>query len=232
MKNSGINIVTQSHLKEITVVNGQKNVRLSTGSILEGFDAVLIAIGRQPNVEAIGLETVSVKLNDAGYIAVDEFQNTSCPKIYALGDVCGVAQLTPVAIAAGRKLSDRIFGGNIESKLDYSNIPTVVFSHPPIGTVGITEEQARKQYPDEVKIYKATFTPMYYGLTQKKVKTAMKIVCVGKEEKVVGIHIIGLGSDEMIQGFAVAVKMGAKKADLDNTVAIHPTSSEELVTMR
>jgi len=149
-----------------------------------------------------------------------------------LGDVCGVAQLTPVAIAAGRKLSDRLFGGKLESKLDYNDIPTVIFSHPPIGTVGLTEEEARRRHGDEIKVYKATFTPMYYALTQKKVKTAMKIVCLGKEEKVLGIHVIGLGADEMIQGFSVAVKMGARKSDLDATVAIHPTNSEELVTMK
>jgi len=232
MKAAGVKIVANNSVKEIALINGKKNVHLSDGTLLEGFDAVLVAVGRSPNVENLNLDIAGVKLNDQGYIVVDEYQVTSAENVYAVGDVCGVALLTPVAIAAGRKLSDGVFGGKTGSKLDYNNIPTVVFSHPPIGTVGLTEEEARKKHGDQVKTYKAVFTSMYYAMLQKKVKTGMKLVCVGKEEKVVGIHVIGQGADEMIQGFAVAVKMGATKADLDSTVAIHPTSGEELVTMR
>jgi len=196
------------------------------------LDCILYAIGRTPNTH-INLEKVGVNLTSSGFIQVDEYQNTTSKNIYALGDVCGRALLTPVAIAAGRKLSDRLFGGHEGAHLDYNNIPTVVFSHPPIGTVGCTEHEARNKYGTEnVKIYKTTFTNMYHAVTKRKTKTSMKLVCVGKEEKVVGIHVIGIGADEMIQGFAVAVKMGATKKDLDSTVAIHPTSSEELVTMR
>ncbi|MDH5371139.1 MAG: glutathione-disulfide reductase, partial [Gammaproteobacteria bacterium] len=119
-----------------------------------------------------------------------------------------------------------------DRKLDYTNIPTVMFSHPPIGTMGLTEEQARKEHGDAVKIYQTSFTAMYHALVEHKQQTAMKLVCVGAEEKVVGLHIIGKGADEMLQGFGVAIKMGATKKDFDNVVAIHPTSSEELVTMR
>jgi glutathione reductase (NADPH) len=136
-----------------------------------------------------------------------------------------------VAIAAGRRLSDRLFNGQAERHLNYDNIATVVFSHPTIGTVGMTEPQARAAHGDDVKAYTSKFTPMYHQLTQRKTPCHMKLVTVGADEKVVGIHVIGPGADEMMQGFAVAVKMGATKADFDDTVAIHPTSAEELVTM-
>ncbi|KAH0628491.1 hypothetical protein JD844_009753 [Phrynosoma platyrhinos] len=174
-----------------------------------------------------------IKLDEKNHIIVDEFQNTSRKGIYALGDVCGRALLTPVAIAAGRKLAHRLFEGKEDSKLDYTNIPTVVFSHPPIGTVGLTEEEAKSTYGEKnVKTYTTSFVPMYHAVTKRKTKCVMKLVCATKQEKVVGLHMQGLGCDEMLQGFAVAVKMGATKADFDRTVAIHPTSSEELVTLR
>ncbi|XP_064272247.1 glutathione reductase, mitochondrial isoform X1 [Passer domesticus] len=174
-----------------------------------------------------------VRVDPKGHVLVDEYQNTTRRGIYAVGDVCGRALLTPVAIAAGRKLAHRLFEGKQDSRLDYENIPTVVFSHPPIGTVGLTEEEAVATHgKDNVKIYNTSFTPLYHAVTQRKVKCVMKLVCAGKEEKVVGLHMQGLGCDEMLQGFAVAIKMGATKADLDNTVAIHPTSAEELVTLR
>ncbi len=192
--------------------------------------------GRVPNVDGIGLETTGVKVDsESRYIVTDEFQNTSAKGVYSVGDVQGRVLLTPVAIAAGRRLSNRLFGGIqfANDRLDYSNIPSVIFSHPPIGTVGMTEPQARRKLGDEaIKVYKASFTPMYYSLGPHKVQTMMKIVCAGNDERVVGIHIIGKDSDEIIQGFAVAVKMRAKKKDLDDTVAIHPTISEELVTMK
>jgi glutathione reductase (NADPH) len=137
-----------------------------------------------------------------------------------------------VAIAAGRRLSDRLFGGMTDRKLDYSQIPTVVFSHPPIGTLGLTEAQAREQHGAQVKVYTSSFVPMYHAMTTRKPRCVMKLVCAGPEERVVGVHLIGAGADEILQGFAVAVKMGARKRDLDDTLAIHPTSGEELVTMR
>ncbi|XP_033369582.1 glutathione reductase, mitochondrial isoform X2 [Parus major] len=174
-----------------------------------------------------------VQVDPQGHVVVDEYQNTTRKGIYAVGDVCGRALLTPVAIAAGRKLAHRLFEGKQDSRLDYENIPTVVFSHPPIGTVGLTEEEAVAVHgKDNVKTYNTSFIPLYHAVTQRKVKCVMKLVCTGKEEKVVGLHMQGLGCDEILQGFAVAIKMGATKADLDNTVAIHPTSAEELVTLR
>lgn len=196
-------------------------------------DLLVWAIGRKPLTEGINLEATDVKLNDRGYIEVDKFQNTTAKGIYAVGDVIGKVELTPVAVAAGRRLSERLFNNKPEEHLDYSNIATVVFSHPAIGTIGLTEEQAIAKYGEEkVTVYKSTFTPMYSAITSHRQAAYMKLVCVGEEEKVVGLHGIGYGVDEMIQGFAVAIKMGATKKDFDNTVAIHPTGAEEFVTMR
>jgi len=204
---------------------------------LEDVDDLIWAIGRSPEVEGLGLEKAGVKQNDKGQIIVDEYQNTSVDNIFALGDVCGKAELTPVAIAAGRKLGDRLFGGPQfkESKLDYSNIPSVVFAHPEVGTIGLTEPEAVEKFGKEnIKIYKTSFTAMYYSMMEAEDKgpTSYKIVCAGPEEKVVGLHILGLGSGEMLQGFGVAIKMGATKKDFDSVVAIHPTSAEELVTLK
>jgi pyruvate/2-oxoglutarate dehydrogenase complex dihydrolipoamide dehydrogenase (E3) component len=167
-----------------------------------------------------------------GVIPVDDYQNTNIHGIYAIGDVTGKVALTPVAIAAGRRLAERLFDGQSDNRVDYDNIPSVVFSHPPIATVGVSETKARELYGNEVSVYQTDFTPMRHALSSHGSTTAMKLVCAGTDEKVVGIHIIGDNSDEMLQGFAVAVKMGATKADFDSTMAIHPTSAEELVTMR
>lgn len=213
--------------------NDDGSLKLTTDNHeLPEVDAVIYAVGRSPANNGLGLENAGIEQDARGYIVTDEYQNTSVPGIYAVGDNTGRAQLTPVAVAAGRRLSERLFNDKPNEKLDYSNIPTVVFSHPAIGTIGLTEEQAREQHGDDVKVYTSSFTAMYTAITEHRQPTKMKMVCVGSEEKVVGIHIIGLGADEMLQGFAVAVKMGATKADFDNTVAIHPTSAEELVTMR
>ena len=180
-----------------------------------------------------GAGAAGVELDSHGFIKVDEWQNTSHPDIHAVGDVCGKALLTPVAIAAGRRLAERLYNNKPNSKLDYENIPTVIFTHPPIGTVGLTEHEAIEKFGKEnIKVYTTTFTPMYHAVTKRKTKTFMKLVCLLPNEKVVGLHGIGLGVDEMTQGFAVAVKMGATKQDFDDTVAIHPTSAEEFVTMR
>ncbi|SUB81001.1 Glutathione reductase [Pragia fontium] len=196
-------------------------------------DCLIWAIGREPATDNINLAAAGVKTNEKGYIPVDKFQNTNVAGIYAVGDNTGAVELTPVAVAAGRRLSERLFNNKPDEHLDYSNIPTVVFSHPPIGTIGLTEDQARQQYgDDQVKVYKSSFTAMYTAVTSHRQPCRMKLVCAGKEEKVVGIHGIGFGMDEILQGFAVAVKMGATKKDFDNTVAIHPTAAEEFVTMR
>ncbi|RNM20902.1 glutathione-disulfide reductase [Dickeya undicola] len=212
--------------------DGSLTLQLENGHE-QTVDCLIWAIGREPANDNINLDAAGVKLNSKGYIVVDKFQNTNVPGIYAVGDNTGAVELTPVAVAAGRRLSERLFNNKPDEHLDYSNIPTVVFSHPPIGTVGLTEPQAREQYGDEqVKVYKSAFTAMYTAVTQHRQPCRMKLVCVGPEEKIVGIHGIGFGMDEILQGFAVAVKMGATKKDFDNTVAIHPTAAEEFVTMR
>ncbi len=203
------------------------------GRTFAGFDALLWAVGRQPNTSGLGLEKAGVETAPRGHIPVDAWQNTNVAGIYAIGDVAGKAELTPVAIAAGRRLGDRLFGGQPERKLSYEIVPTVIFSHPPIGTIGLTEAEASERYGDDaLRVYKSEFVPMFNALTEAKPKTAMKLVTVGEEERVVGCHVIGPGADEMAQGFAVALSMGARKSDLDDTIAIHPTSAEELVTMR
>ncbi|KAG1147220.1 hypothetical protein G6F37_002635 [Rhizopus arrhizus] len=196
-------------------------------------DTVLWAIGRGANVDGMNLEAAGVKMDDKQQIVVDDYQNTNVEGIYALGDVIGKAQLTPVAIAAARKLSDRLFGGPKfkESKLDYINIPSVVFAHPTCGTIGYTEDEAKEKF-DDVKVYNAKFTNLYFGVLDEKESTAYKLITAGKEEKVVGLHLFGQSSDEILQGFGVAIRMGATKADFDNCVAIHPTAAEELVTLR
>ncbi|XP_065489662.1 glutathione reductase, mitochondrial [Caloenas nicobarica] len=219
-------------LLDVTVTSSVPGRKPTEGTIRD-VDCLLWAVGREPNTPGLGLDRVGVQVDAKGHVVVDEYQNTTRRGVYAIGDVCGRALLTPVAIAAGRKLAHRLFEGKAESRLDYHNIPTVVFSHPPIGTVGLTEDEAVAAHGREnVKIYSTSFTPLYHAITQRKVKCVMKLVCAGKEEKVVGLHMQGLGCDEMLQGFAVAIKMGATKADFDNTVAIHPTSAEELVTLR
>ncbi|XP_064918570.1 glutathione reductase, mitochondrial isoform X1 [Columba livia] len=233
-KHTKVKAVTKSPqgLLDVTVTSAAPGRKPTEGTIRD-VDCLLWAVGREPNTPGLGLDHVGVQVDAKGHVVVDEYQNTTRRGVYAIGDVCGRALLTPVAIAAGRKLAHRLFEAKAESRLDYHNIPTVVFSHPPIGTVGLTEDEAVAAHGREnVKIYSTSFTPLYHAVTQRKVKCVMKLVCVGKEEKVVGLHMQGLGCDEMLQGFAVAIKMGATKADFDNTVAIHPTSAEELVTLR
>ncbi|RKF76618.1 Glutathione reductase [Golovinomyces cichoracearum] len=204
---------------------------------IENFDTLIWAIGRSPEVSGLGLEKVGIQQDKRGHIIVDEYQNTNIEHIYSLGDVVGKIELTPVAIAAGRRLSDRLFGPEKfkNSKLDYNLVPSVVFSHPEVGNIGLTEPQAIEKYGKEnIKIYQTSFTAMYYAMMepQEKVPTKYKLICQGPEEKVIGLHILGLGSGEILQGFGVAMKMGATKADFDSCVAIHPTSAEELVTLK
>ena len=196
-------------------------------------DCLIWAVGRAANTSGFGLEKTGVELTERGNIYSDEFENTSVPGIYALGDVTGKLDLTPVAIKAGRQLSERLFNNKADAKLDYTDVATVVFSHPAIGAVGLTEEKAIAKYGSEnIKVYKSSFTPMYTALGDNRQPSTMKLVTLGEDEKIIGLHGIGYGVDEMIQGFSVAIKMGATKADFDNTVAIHPTGSEEFVTMR
>jgi len=195
-------------------------------------DTLVWAIGRSPNTTALDLDKAGVNMDQRGFVPTDDLQATNVEHIHALGDVTGRAALTPVAIAAGRRLADRLYGGMDGRHLDYRLIPTVIFSHPTIGTVGMSEDEAREEYGDDVKVYTSGFTPMFYALGDDKQRSAMKLITAGADERVVGCHVFGDGADEMMQGFAVAMRMGATKKDFDDTVAIHPTSSEELVTMR
>ena len=233
LRDDGVTVLTQTQVRAVArLANGALSLHCEGQASVLHVDALIWAIGRDPNTDALNLAAAGVRVNPNGSIPTDPFQNTSVSGIYAIGDVTQSFHLTPVAIAAGRRLADRLFGGQPERRLVYENIPTVVFSHPPMGTVGLTEEEARQQFGSTVRIYQTQFRPMYHAFTHRQPQTAMKLVCVGPEEKIVGCHIIGEGADEMLQGFAVAVRMGATKRDFDDTVAIHPTSAEELVTMR
>ena len=242
MKKAGVNVVSDATPAAITKeTDGTLTLHLKNGKTHGGFNVLLTATGRRPlpltasrGLEAAGVKTAA---RGEGYIEVDEYQNTSAPNVYALGDVCGQIELTPMAIAAGRRLADRLFGNMPTAKADYTNVPTVVFSHPPIGTVGLTEAEAVAKYgQDRLKVYTSSFVNLWYGQFFQggpgdKPVTKYKLICEGPQEKVVGIHLIGMASDEVIQGFAVAMKMGAVKSDFDATVAIHPTAAEELVTL-
>jgi glutathione-disulfide reductase len=232
MRNHGICVQTGFQVAALSGHRGEITVTSAGGGLLSGFDTVIWAVGRRPDTRDLGLAAAGIKVLPDGSVPVDAYQNTSVPGIHAIGDITGRVPLTPVAIAAGRRLAERLFGGKADSRVDYDNIPSVVFSHPPVGSIGMTEDQARQRYGREVMVYSSEFTPMRHALSARGSHTAMKLVCAGRTGKIVGIHIIGDSADEMLQGFAVAMKMGATKADLDNTVAIHPTSAEELVTLK
>jgi glutathione reductase (NADPH) len=231
MRSAGI----EFHLNTLTASLAQDaggiHLTSADGSRLGGFDAVIWALGRQPSTADLQLERAGLRTDAQGFLRTDAYQQTTVASIYAIGDVTGRSALTPVAIAAGRRLADRLFNGQIDRHLDYSGIPTVVFSHPPVGTVGLTEAQARADH-SHVEIKTTAFVPMYYALTERRQRCEMKLVLAGAEQRVVGCHIVGDGADEMLQGFAVAMRMGATLKDFQNTVAIHPTNAEELVTMR
>ncbi len=234
MADDGLTLHTHATPKEVI-----KNLDNSITLVLEDgrtqtVDALIWAIGRKPLTQDLGLDNAGVLTNTQGKIMTDKFQNTNVSGIYAVGDVIenGI-ELTPVAVAAGRRLSERLFNKKPDEHLDYTLVPTVVFSHPPIGTIGLSEDAAKEQFGDDnVKVYQSNFIPMYSAITNHRQPCRMKLICAGNDEKIVGLHGIGFGVDEMIQGFAVAIKMGATKADFDDTVAIHPTGSEEFVTMR
>lgn len=234
MRESGPQLHTHSIPRSVEKLDsGELMLHLESGDSIGPVDTLIWAIGRASATKDLGLEHTGVTKDEKGNIKTDKYQNTTAKGIYAIGDNTGRLALTPVAIQAGRRLCERLFNNKETEFLDYTNVPTVVFSHPPIGTVGMSEPQARDIYGEQnVKVYTSSFTAMYSALTQHREPTKMKLVCAGPEERVVGIHGIGYGVDEILQGFAVALKMGATKADLDDTVAIHPTSAEEFVTMR
>ncbi|MDH3767842.1 MAG: FAD-dependent oxidoreductase, partial [Gammaproteobacteria bacterium] len=229
---AGIDVVPDSRVAELAAADGGEISLLDTNHASLGvFDKVLWAIGRGPNSADLSLDKAGVAIREDGVVISDEMQNTNVAGVYAIGDVTGRAELTPVAIAAGRRLADRVIGGDADRKLDYDCIPTVVFSHPTIGTVGLTEPEAREKFGADVRIYESSYKPMYDQLSGREAQAAAKLVVTGAQERVVGCHVIGPGADEMLQGFAVAIKMGATKRDFDDTVAIHPTSAEEVVTL-
>ncbi|KJY96662.1 glutathione-disulfide reductase [Pseudoalteromonas ruthenica] len=234
MKKEGPTLHTECSPKEVVKESdGSLTIHFENGHS-QNVDEVIWAIGRTPTTDAINVAAAGVEVNESGYVKVDEYQNTTAKNVYAVGDIIenGI-ELTPVAVKAGRLLSERLFNPEMpNAKMDYDLVPTVVFSHPPIGTIGLTEQEAINQYGEEnIKVYSSTFAAMYTAVTQHRQPCAMKLVCAGSDEKVVGLHGIGFTVDEMIQGFAVAMKMGATKADFDAVVAIHPTGSEEFVTM-
>lgn len=233
MQKQGIRIYQNQKVCAVNLhSDGKKSIACKAETIISSMDVVIAATGRKPRSYALNLDKAQVKTDEQGLIHVDALQNTSTSGIYAIGDVTNAPALTPVAIAAGRRLADRLFDNKPKAHLNYDNIPTVVFSHPPIGTVGLSEADAIKKHGKEsIKVYQTRFNPLFDALTSEKTPTIMKLITLGKEEKIIGLHVIGYHADEMLQGFSVAVTMGACKKDFDNTVAIHPTSAEEFVTM-
>lgn len=196
------------------------------------FDRVLFATGRRPNTVSLALERAGLQPNARGQVPVDAHHRTAVPGIHAVGDVTPDIALTPVAIAAARRLMDRVFGRHDTPPLALDLVPTVVFAHPPLGTIGLTEAQARLQYGDGVHVARAGFRPMLHALADTPQRSLFKLVCAGPERRVVGLHLLGEGADEILQGFAVAIRKGVTLDDLRDTVAIHPTSAEEIVLMR
>ncbi len=231
LRQQGITVRFECQLQALERRAGGIHARLQGGAADALFDTVLFATGRAPSTRGLGLEAAGVALDDNGAIVVDAFQDTSVPGISAVGDVTAQAMLTPVAIAAARRLMDRLYGGQPEARLDYDNIPSVVFSHPPLGSVGLSEAQARGRF-DTVTTYHSRFRPMLQALGEGQARSLFKMVCAGADEKVVGIHLLGEGADEILQGFAVALKAGVTRRQMADTVAIHPTSAEEVVLMR
>ena len=229
MMKQGIDLRFNSNVASIEKTVDSLRIDLQDGSQINA-DAVMYATGRVPNTRNMGLENVGVKLGGDGSIDVNDNFQTSIPNIYALGDAIDRFQLTPVAIAEAMVLSSNLFNGTSLS-LDYSNIPTAVFSHPTIGTVGLTEDQAHNRFED-VEIYCSRFKPLLHTLTKRDEKTLMKLIVDKASDRVVGCHMVGPEAGEIIQGIGIAIKAGVTKAQFDSTIAIHPTAAEEFVTMR
>lgn len=225
----GVRLIFNQNI-ERTEKSGQGLKVTFTDGSQERFDAVVYATGRAPNTKGLGLEEAGVALSEAGAIKVDSFSRTNLSSIFALGDLTDRVQLTPVAIAEAMALSRTLFLGE-PTPMDHSNIPSAVFSQPPVSSVGLTEAQARKTL-GALDIYRSTFKPMRHTLSGNDEKTLMKLVVERASQKVVGVHMVGVDTPEMLQGIAVAIKAGATKRDFDATVGIHPTSAEEFVTMR
>lgn len=233
MRKAGVDVRVQSRVERIEAVGNGRRVHLADGTTLDA-DVVLYATGRRPNTEGLGLEAVGVQTDEKGAIRIDYQFATSVPGIYALGDVVGGLELTPVALAEGMVLVDHLFGplpGRAKRSMDYDNIPTAVFTHPPIGTVGLTEAAAREKY-GAIRVYRSDFRPLQHSLSGRSERSLVKLVVDDASDRVVGAHMVGADAGEIIQGFAVAIKAGATKAQFDATIGIHPTSAEEFVTLR
>lgn len=234
LKHVGVTMVENTTIASIeSPEEGMYTLTSTDNTKFEGFDYVVYAIGRNPVSKNLNIDSLGLEVNKRGYVSSDEWEQTAVDSIFALGDVNGKIELTPVAIRAGRKLADRLYGGKSDAKMDYVNVPSVVFLDPPIGSCGHTEKEANDVYKGQkLSIYTSSFRNLYYTMPDREAKTVFKIICVGEDEKVVGLHMIGMGSDEILQGFGVAMKMGATKEDFDSCCAIHPTAAEELVTMK
>ncbi len=229
MEKRGIKILAETVVESIEKQGDTFSLRLGNDEILE-TDCVMYATGRRANTEGLGLEAAGVELYDNGSIIVDELNRTTQSHIYAVGDVTDRIQLTPVAIQEGHALADMLFNQDTRTT-DYTNVPSAVFSTPPIATVGLTEEQARAEF-GEVDIYDSNFKPLVHTLTGRDERSVMKLIVEPKSDKVIGCHMMGIDAPEIIQGVAIAMKCGATKAQFDATTGIHPSSAEEFVTMR
>ena len=230
MTKKGINLKFKSNVESITKTDTGLEVKYKEGETAV-YDQVLYATGRHPNVQGLGLETAGVDMADNGAVLVDDKFKTSCPSIYAVGDVINRVQLTPVALAEGMFVAHDLFGEGFR-EVDYNLIPTAIFSQPEMATVGLTEGEAKDKFGDDIKVYFGSFRPMKLVLTDSEEKTMVKMVVRVSTNEVLGVHMGGIYSGEIIQGMAVALKAGAKKEDFDRTIGIHPTSAEEFVTMR
>ncbi|HTV88879.1 MAG TPA: glutathione-disulfide reductase, partial [Stellaceae bacterium] len=231
MRGRGIEVHTRTNIARIEKDPREGYSVFTTIGQEISADLVMYATGRGPNTRGLGLGEVGVAANERGAVIVDEWQKTSVPSIYAVGDVTDRLNLTPVAIAEGRAIAETLFNNN-PMKMDHNDVPTAVFSNPPIGTVGLTEEEARRQYGDGVDIYCSRFRPMKNTLSGRDERTFMKLVVDGRSERVLGCHMLGPDAPEIVQGLAIAVKCGASKRMFDQTVGIHPSAAEEFVTMR
>lgn len=230
MGKQGVNLHFNNQLQSVEKKGETLYAHLSGGDVIE-CDCILSAIGRIPNVQGLGLDKIGISQAENGQIKVDEHDRTTVPHIFALGDVTNKMQLTPIAIAQGQKLAERLFSGDPEREVCYDNVATAVFSQPPIATVGCSEAEAR-DLGYEIDVFKTKFRSMKYILAERDEKTFMKLVVCKSTDKVLGVHMIGLDAPEIMQGFAVALNAGATKADFDRTIGIHPTSAEEFVTMK
>jgi glutathione reductase (NADPH) len=231
-RHHGVDIRFGTATQALDGAPGAIRCRDANGEWSGPVEQVVFATGRRPASDGLGLEAAGIVVDARGHVPVDAFGATSVPGVYAVGDLTPMPALTPVAIAAARRLMDRVFGGRERRALDFDAMPTVVFSHPPIGQAGLTEAAARERFGDDVHVLRAGFRPMLHALADSPQRSLFKLVCVGAQRRVVGVHLLGEAVDEMLQGFAVALRAGVTLDDLHDTIAIHPTSAEELVLMR